>query len=250
MLLWAYNLYALAWVIVLLLLLFPIALFLLPIKKTVCTNGFYTVCRAFAKLWFIVTGMKYQEIGKDTNNHDQEQPFIYVANHRSYIDILLMLASMDRPYRPLGKEEMSRIPLFGYFYRRIIIMVERNRAMSRSKSYMGLKRVLEKNISVFIFPEGTFNEFESPLKSFYNGAFQLAIKKRINIKPIVFVDSIHRMHYDNVFTMRPGICRVLFLEEIDINNYMPGKHVELKNDVYERMYSVLTDYNGKCPKFR
>ena len=151
---------------------------------------------------------------------------------------------MHKPYRPLGKQEMARIPLFGFFYRRFVVTVDRNNGISRSKSFIDLKGVLDQKLSVFIFPEGTFNESENPLSRFYSGPFQLALKKSINIRPVVFADSLDRMHFSNIFAMRPGICRAVFLEEIDIDDYLPGKLSELKEDVYARMNQVLRKYNN------
>lgn len=247
---WVYIFYALGWLALLLVMALPFALLFVFWSKSTGGNLFYGLCRYYARLWLTVTGMRYQELHRSAVNGYPRKPCIYVANHRSYIDVFLMLASMHRPYRPLGKAQMSDIPLFGFFYKRFVITVDRRMGISRSKSFIDLIRVLERSSSVFIFPEGTFNESEAPLKNFYSGPFQLALKKEVNIQPVVFLDSLDRMHYSSVFTMRPGVCRVLYLEEIDVKDYVPGKPDALRQHVYDCMHSALIEYKDYDQKDR
>lgn len=243
-LLWFYSLYALGWALVLLLLLFPFALLFVLWRQPAGGHLLYKALHHLSRAWFLVTGMKYKQMGEGEiyDRQDTTQPCVYVANHRSYIDILMMLACMEVPYRPLGKEQMARIPLFGFFYRRFVITVDRDRGGSRLRSYIDLKKMLDHKISVFIFPEGTFNESREPLARFYSGPFQLALKSGLNIKPVVFVNSLDRMHYSSIFTLRPGVCGVLFLKDIDIGGYLPDQMGALKQEVYNQMYLALTKY--------
>ena len=69
---------------------------------------------------------------------------------------------------------------------------------------MQLKSVLKKGISVFIFPEGTFNTTGQPLKAFYDGAFRIAIETQTPLLPIIFPDTVKRLHYTSVFSFQPG----------------------------------------------
>lgn len=239
-----YSVYALTWGAVLLLLLFPFALFVTFFSKPLLGDKFYKGCRVFARIWLFVTGMRYEEVQIGNVINRMDGPYIYIANHRSYIDIILMLASMRLPYRPLGKAQMARLPLFGYFYKHFTVMVDRGDTFSRLKSLIDLRRMIAAQISVFIFPEGTFNESEYPLKAFHGGAFQLALKNGINIRPIVFLDNLERMHYSSLFAMRPGRCRVAFMEEIDINQFTSVKSGVLKQEVYNNMYDVLMEYGA------
>lgn len=243
---WIYSIYALCWAIGLLIFLLPFAVLFAFFKKQVGGTLFYIICHYFAKLWLIVTAIKYEEINNETEKSNLQQQYIYIANHNSYLDIVIMLASMRRPYRPLGKEEMCRIPVFGFFYGQFVITVNRKDSISRAISFMNLNKAIKQNVSVFIFPEGTFNETGQPLKNFSNGPFQLALKTGIRIKPIVFLDNQHRMHYSSIFSIRPGICRVIFLKEIDTNNFMQGQVSELKQDAYTKMKDVINKYTYQC----
>jgi len=58
-----------------------------------------------------------------------------VANHKSMIDIMLMLSACDHPVVFVGKKELDRIPIFGYFYSKVCILVDRDSAQSRKDVY-------------------------------------------------------------------------------------------------------------------
>ncbi|SEA27189.1 1-acyl-sn-glycerol-3-phosphate acyltransferase [Arachidicoccus rhizosphaerae] len=241
--LWAYNAYALAGIVFMMVLLFPFGVLLL--NRTVGVKLFYRICGCIARCWLWAVAVKLEWEYEAERDDWTDEPAIYIANHRSYIDVFLMLASMKGPYKPLGKDEMGRIPLFGWFYRRMTVTVDRGSAASRAKCYIDLNRALEEKTSVFVFPEGTFNESELPLKAFYKGPFQLAIKRGVSIRPVVFIDSVDRMHFNRALSLRPGVCRVMFLKEIQADGCMHMDANFLKETVYKRMESVLRKLNKR-----
>ena len=237
-----YSCYAFLWLFVFLLTIVPFAFVALCIQSPLGINLFYRVSSFCARAWFFLVGMRFKEIHSGLRSAKECGQGIYIANHSSYIDVMIMLAVMRWPYRPLGKAEMKKIPVFGFFYDKFVLTVNRDNGSSRLKSLMELNETVGKNLSVFIFPEGTFNESGAPLKEFYNGAFQLALKNNLNLRPIAFLDSQERMHYSSFFLMRPGICRAVFLQEITIKHYVHYRSSELKEIVFERMKSTLLAY--------
>ena len=137
---------------------------------------------------------------------------------------------------------MSKVPIFGWIYSAAVIMVDRNTIQGRMKSVRNLKAALKKGLSVFIFPEGTFNETKMPLKTFYDGAFRMAIETQTPIKPVLFVDTIKRMHYRSLFEVTPGLNRVVYLKEITVEGLTLDNLKELKNKVYDTMEEGLKRY--------
>ena len=92
-----------------------------------------------------------------------------------------------------------------------------------------------------IFPEGTFNITGQPVKEFYDGAFRLAIETQTPIKPVLFLDTYRRLNYKSIFSLSPGRCRIVYLEEIPVN----GLEVqELKEKVYAAMEKTLLAYKA------
>ncbi len=216
-------------------------LLLLPFGKAKLSKRIYKVCRYWAKTWYLFIGVWHKEIFEST--HDFKTPHIFVANHNSYMDIPPIVQLKHQPIRPLGKFESSKIPIFGWVYRAAVILVDRSSPEKRAKSLRNLKAALHKRSSIFIFPEGTFSmTSEQPLKSFYNGAFKLAIEMQVPIQPILMIDAVDRMHYESVFSLTPGPNRVVYLPAIDVSKYSLEDIEKLKNEVYQMMDEGLRRY--------
>ncbi|WP_245605209.1 lysophospholipid acyltransferase family protein [Niabella soli] len=179
---------------------------------------------------------------------DPGKKYILISNHISYLDIPVMIKVFRKPMRPLGKAEMGKIPVFGFIYNRAIVTVNRDSAAERAKSIRILRSVINKGISIFVFPEGTFNETGQPLKSFYNGAFKLAVETNTPIRPVLFLDTYARMPYNRRFSLNPGKCRAVFLEEIDVSAYSEKGSDRLKQEVHALMEQKLVEYRASWIK--
>lgn len=196
-------------------------------------NLVYLACRTWADLWFALIFIRVKTVYHE--KPDPHQSYIFVVNHLSYLDSALIPKIFRRPVRPLGKVEMTRIPVFGTIYKNVIVTVDRSSAANRSRSVQLLKSVLRKGISVLVFPEGTFNETGHPLKAFYDGAFRIAIETGTPVMPVLFLDNYNRMRTDSVFSFNPGRCRVLFLPSVSPDGYPLEALAQLKEEVYQRM---------------
>ncbi len=205
-------------------------------------NFIYRLCNFWASTWFIFIGIRHQEIYEAP--HNKQQQYIFVANHISYLDIPPIVISIRQPIRVLGKYEMVKVPVFGWIYRAAVILVDRRDAERRAKSVRALKAAVNHGISIFIFPEGTFNETGNTLKEFYDGAFRIAIETQTPIKPLLFIDTIKRMHYTSIFSLNPGPCRVVYLDEVPVNGFTMDDVPQLKQYVYQLMEAGLKKYNA------
>ncbi|HEX3024661.1 MAG TPA: lysophospholipid acyltransferase family protein [Chitinophagaceae bacterium] len=229
------------------LLIFIILMFLaLPFVVAASASGIkggnfiYKVCLVWTRIWYFFIGIQHKEIYEAA--HDKKQQYIFVANHISYMDIPPIVAAIRQPLRVLGKYEMIRIPVFGWIYKAAVILVDRRDATHRSKSVRALKAAIKHGISIFIFPEGTFNITGKPLKDFYDGAFRIAIETKTPIKPLLFIDTIDRLHYKNIFELTPGKCRVVFLDEVEVKHLTMKDIQHLKHQVYRLMEEGLKRY--------
>ncbi|MCC6290347.1 MAG: 1-acyl-sn-glycerol-3-phosphate acyltransferase [Chitinophagaceae bacterium] len=237
-----YNIYALLLFIVLMLIIFPfviIASFLNPLQSG---NIIYRLCMLWADIWFPLVGIFHKNYYETP--HAKKQAYIFVTNHISYLDAAIIVKTFRQALRPLGKIEMTKIPVFGYIYKNAIVTVNRDNASDRSESVKKLKAVLQKGISILIFPEGTFNETGAPLKSFYDGAFRIAIETQTPIKPVLFLDTYDRMPYKGFLTLNPGKNRSVFLDEIPVEGLTINDLPELKNKVFAIMEEKLIAYKA------
>ena len=218
-------------------------LFFLPLGKIRSGNLVYKVCRLWGRCWYFLTGIHHKEIYEAP--HDFNKQYIFVANHSSYLDIPSAVLCMHQPVRVLGKYEMVRYPVFGLIYRAAVILVDRRDAERRAKSVRALKAAIARGISIFIFPEGTFNESTEPLKDFYDGAFRTAIEMQTCIKPILFIDNTKRLHQKSIFSLTRGLSRCVFLNEIKVDGCKTKTDVQrLKKQVFQIMEDGLTKYGN------
>lgn len=192
------------------LVLFPFLL--LFTSRTKFYPQFFMIARWWAL--FILYGMGFYPVIKREQRLVKGESYMLVANHTSMTDIMLMLATVKNPFVFVGKKELVKIPLFGYFYKRTCILVDRGNQRSRKEVFDRAQRRLNNGTSICIFPEGGVPEDESLLlDSFKDGAFRLAIDHQIKIVPIVFYDNKKRFPY--IFTKgSPGRMRVKIKEFI------------------------------------
>jgi 1-acyl-sn-glycerol-3-phosphate acyltransferase len=155
------------------------------------------------------------------------------------MDIPMIVKAIRQPTRALGKAEIAKVPVFGYLYRNAAVMVDRSSPENRKKSVLQLKSIVKRGISVFIFPEGTFNTTGAPLKEFYDGAFRIAIETQTPLLPLIFPDTVKRLHYSSVFSFAPGKCRAIFLEEVPVECLTVDDLPLLKEKVYRMMENEL-----------
>lgn len=196
---WFYVLVALP-----IILLFP--LLLISIAKEAWYPFFFKLARFWAK--FILIGMGFKTKITYYEKPNPKHSYMFIANHTSMIDIMLMLVAIKNPFVFVGKKELAKIPLFGFFYKRTCILVDRSSEQSRKAVFKRAQRRLKQGLSICIFPEGMVPNSDVLLASFKDGAFRLAINHQIPIVPLTFMDNRKRFSYD-FFSGSPGKMRAI-----------------------------------------
>lgn len=182
---------------------------------------FFKLARIWAKFILIGMGLPWKI------THEQEiekgKSYMLIANHTSMIDIMLMLITVkNNPFVFVGKKELAKIPLFGFFYKRTCILVDRSSAKSRQAVFLRAQRRLQQGTSICIFPEGLVPEESIILDDFKDGAFRLAINHKISIVPITFYDNKKRFSY-NLFSGGPGMLRV------KVHEFFKTEHLKIED---------------------
>ena len=126
---------------------------------------------------------------------EKGKSYMLVANHTSMLDIMFMLVVSKNPFVFVGKKELVKIPVFGFFYKRVCILVDRDNIKSRTGVYRRAQRRLDQGLSVCIFPEGGVPEEHIVLDAFKDGAFKMAIAHKIPVVPITFYDNKKRFSF-------------------------------------------------------
>lgn len=182
--------------------LFPILL--ISILKESWYPLFFKIARLWAKIILIGMGFRYTIEREQIPKKDKS--YMFIANHTSMTDIMLMLVAVKNPFVFVGKAELAKIPLFGFFYKRTCILVDRSSPESRRAVFLRAQNRLKQGLSICIFPEGGVPDETILLDQFKDGAFRLAINHQIPIVPLTFADNKKRFSY-TFFSGSPGRMR-------------------------------------------
>ena len=202
---------------------------------------FFVMARIWAKI--ILFGMGFRVELEKEEEIIEGKSYMFVANHTSMTDIMLMLSVVKNPFVFVGKKELTKIPLFGFFYKRTCILVDRKSSRSRMAVFERAQKKIDEGFSICIFPEGGVPLDESiVLDEFKDGAFRLAIDHHIPIVPLTFADNKNRFSY-TFFSGSPGLMRVKIHHFFDTTNAKHEYKKTLKEEVHKVILKQLQEYN-------
>lgn len=233
-----YTLFVLTSFLVCVLAAFPFFLLIGSRNHPTARETIWYIVHYWSLGWLAFIGMPV----KRTGPWPGKNKYVVVANHISYLDTVAIYATLPSYFRTLAKKEMSRIPVFGFIYKQICILVDRSNAYSRAKSMRLMWRTLRNESNIAIFPEGTFNETDEVLKPFYDGAFKLAISAQVPVLPVLFIDTVNRWHYSAWWKLWPGKNRIVYLEPVDVSDMAIEDLPRLKETVKGLMAAKLKEY--------
>jgi 1-acyl-sn-glycerol-3-phosphate acyltransferase len=168
---------------------------------------------------------------------------VIVANHRSSIDFIVNAVAFPGIFRFLAKQELMKIPIFGWVVKKMCLTVDRSSAMSRARSVVEIKKQLARGWSVLIYPEGGRNRTESPLAPFYDGAFRIAIQTGapIAIQTVQNVEAVSASVKS--VDLCPGTLYIAWDEPIETAQLTAEDIPALKEAVRNRMNVHLQHQN-------
>lgn len=122
----------------------------------------------------------------DAAKLEAARPCVYVSNHQSIMDVLVFGAVVPRRTVAVGKRELARIPLFGWFFVRSgnLVIDRGNSEAARQMLATAARRLRDEGLSVWFMPEGHRNPTRQ-LLPFKTGAFRLAAAAGVPVVPVV-----------------------------------------------------------------
>ena len=220
-----------------LLVLLPILIFFPLILISILSEKTYSLFFKIARLWarFILTGMGFRYAIKGTENFEAGKSYMLVANHTSMADIMLMLLAVkNHPFVFVGKKELVKIPIFGFIYKRVCILVDRENSKSRFAVFERAQNRIQQGLSICIFPEGGVPDESVLLDEFKDGAFRIAIEHQLTIIPVTFYDNKKRFSY-TFFSGSPGKMRAKVHAPISTT----GKTMKDKNLLKQEVRDII-----------
>jgi 1-acyl-sn-glycerol-3-phosphate acyltransferase len=217
------------------LIFFP--LFLIPIlfPKQFHLVGVFN--RWWAHLLFPLVFLPYKVECRSKLNTKRQ--YIFCPNHSSYLDIgALGLNPINAVF--VGKNDMEKIPLFGYMYRKLHITVDRSKLKSRVNTLKASMKAIDEGKSLVIFPEGGILSRHPPrMTAFKDGAFRTAIEKQIPVVPVTIPNNWIILPDKDPLYLQRGTIRVIFHRPIETRGYTLDRIDELKNKVFETIENEL-----------
>jgi 1-acyl-sn-glycerol-3-phosphate acyltransferase len=194
---------------------------------------FIRIARIWMRIWLPLAGCPIRIKGKQ--NFKKGENYIVTCNHNSLMDVPLSCPFIPGPNKTIAKSSFAKIPLFGWYYMKGGILVDRKRDQSRRRSFEKMKTVLAAGMHMSVYPEGTRNRTDQPLKSFHSGAFRLAVETGKAIIPAVIFHTKKVLPPGKKFFFQPHKLEMHFLEAIRPQ----GLSIE---ELKQRVYLVMQDY--------
>ena len=187
-------------------------------------------------VFFFFAGIRLKIKGRE--NFRKGENYIVVFNHNSLMDVPVSVPFMPGANKTIAKIEMAKIPLFGMFYKRGSVLIERKNEESRKMSYIKMKEVLDMGLHMCIYPEGTRNKSAQPLQRFHNGAFQLAFDSGRSILPALIFNTA-KVLPRKFFFFWPSKIELHYLQSVSPNSFSSTE--ELRTHIFNLMkeYYVL-----------
>ena len=165
---------------------------------------------------------------------------IVVANHASYLDGVILQAFLPPRFSYVIKSEMLRVPIAGFFLRRIgSRFVERFSTSASARDARNLLRAADSGESLAFFPEGTFLP-EPGLGRFRGGAFATAIRSGAPLVPVVIAGSRAILPAGSMLPNRAPL-HVQILAPIEPGDAAFGSHKTLAESARRSILTVLDE---------
>jgi 1-acyl-sn-glycerol-3-phosphate acyltransferase len=180
-----------------------------------------------------------------THINDRE-PYVMVCNHLSNADIPL-ISNMPWEMKWVAKKELFDIPILGSMLRWAKdIPVNRKSSNKKAGVFKACSSMLDQNISVMFFPEGTRSK-TGRLNRFSYGAFDLALRKGVKILPMV-IDGTQGCLPKKSWVFEPSHdIRLKVLPPVDVSEFDKTEVKRLTSHVREQILDQLAKWR-KRPK--
>lgn len=194
---------------------------------------FIKVSKLWMNCWLLLIGCPVKVTGKE--HFVPGKSYVIVFNHNALLDVPLSAPYVPGPNKTIAKSSFARIPVFGLFYRKGSVLVDRKNERSRVKSFEEMKKVLASGMHMCIYPEGSRNRSSAPMKQFYDGAFSLAIAANKDIIPCVIIGTKKAMPINKTFYLLPTRLKMHFLSPVSSQN------IQVK-ELKEQVFNVMSEY--------
>lgn len=225
-------------------------LVLLPVKRSRKKLLFHRLIYGFTR-FFLHTVIAVKTIMKNPCNEKFDRPAVIIANHQSFIDILLLLATTPKIIM-VTNSWVWNSPFFGWIVRYADFCHSANGYEHLAEK---LRKRIDEGYSVVVFPEGT-RSADCTIRRFHKGAFYLAQSLKLDIVPVVIYGTGQVSSKRQPFHIKRGIALAEIMQRIEYGDTTFGTTYREQSKLYrkwfERQYEAVCDEYDRAsnPYFR
>jgi len=193
----------------------------------------YKLAHLWGKTILFISGVTVEIKGEE--NVPRNRPFIFMANHQSNFDILVLLGYIPVHFYWISKKEVFFVPLLGAAMKRAgYISIDRQDREKAIQSLDEAARIIKHGKSVMTFPEGTRSR-DGRIRPFKKGSFYLALQSGVPIIPVSIIGTRAILPRRSL-RIHPGKIRMIIDKPIDTTEYS----LENRDDLMSRVYEAIT----------
>lgn len=204
------------------------------------TEIFRRIDIIWIRTFLFLAGCRLRVKGKE--HFEKGVNYVVTCNHNSMLDVPVLTPFIPGPNKTIAKIEMSRIPIFGIVYKRGSVLVDRKDKASRQKSFLAMRQVLNQNMHMSLYPEGTRNRSGRPLADFKSGAFRLAMDMQKDIIPALIFNTKNILPTDKGMYFNPGKIELHFLPPVKTSEFPSFE--ALRDHVHNVMEHYFLEHTG------
>ncbi len=194
---------------------------------------FIDIARLWMSIWLRLVGCPVKIKGREY--FQEGKTYIITCNHNSLMDVPLSSPFIPGANKTIAKTSFTKVPLFGFYYMKGAVLVDRKSEKSRKDSFEKMKLVLKKGMHMCIYPEGTRNRTNEPLKKFYDGAFKLATDTSTDIIPAIILNTRKAVPVHKSFYFLPHKLEMHFLPPVSAEN-------KTTEGLREEVFTIMKKY--------
>lgn len=182
----------------------------------------YPYGRFGAWAWLWLSGMKIVVRGRE--HLETKQPYVFISNHRSYLDTATLFYYTGRRIGIIAKKELLKVPILGPGMSFVNIMaIDRSNRERAIKTMKAATDRIRAGVSFGVFAEGTRAPVGEMLP-FKKGAFYMAIEAGVPIVPVA-IKNTDRLMGKGTGVSRPGTIEIVFMPPVETNGYATDEEV-------------------------
>lgn len=190
------------------------------------------------RMWLRLSGMTVRVCGVD--QLDPRQSYVFISNHRSYLDTATIFCYVERRIGLLSKKEVLKVPVLGYGMGYVNVMaIDRSNRERAIETIQAATARIHSGVSFGVFAEGT-RARPGKLLPFKKGAFYMAIEAEVPIVPVAMKKTDELMG-KGTGVARPGTIEMVLLEQVPTVGLSSDEDVD---SLIRRVHKLIADELG------